>query len=711
MSAEPLSLPWGRRVAVAVFAGATVALVMEQSSRIFTKDHDVLPSIGAVAAAAVLALVMSSAPALVRAVTILVAATCGAAAAIMAVGGELPADLVRAPAHGINDLVSAVWPSPPIAAGVGALVLLGGIAAGLAVDLAIRRNPVSALLPSLAMIGCVAMLSAPAGPPPTWSLAAYAVATLGVLGARTFAYRSSITTLSAAVVVVVAIGVPVVFGGQLEAERFDPRLAVTPPATPQGGISPLARLDEWRSRTPAEVVFATSSPTPARWRLVGLTRYDGRTWLPADDYRRAGSELAVEDTGLPVVSVSVSVGSLDAAWLPTFDRTLSVSRAVRVDDGRSGLLADEPPASGTSYDLRIQPSAVGPAQLANAQMADATARPFSDGFVPSPQIAELATSITAGARTDYERAEAIASYLRDDFVLDVDSPPGHSIAVLDLFIDRSRRGRDEQFVATYALLAATIGLPVRVAVGFETVTNPDSAAGIGATIARSDRAIAWPEVEFVDFGWVAFDPVPSTTNTGAPALGDGAIAPTDEQTDEEPPTTAATTTQTTLPDTSDDDIAVADPSSAVSGTAVGVAIGMIGAALGALAYLGMVVWLKARKRRRRRTAPDPRDRAVGAFISSIEVMIDLGLPAPRAATNSELVQRGAVAVGESAKILMPVAALATEALYSTATVSTERADDAWSSTERFEHEAAERMGRIRAIRAKASLRSLRRGWR
>jgi transglutaminase-like putative cysteine protease len=710
MSGHGTTLAWGRRCISAMFATATVVVALLQSRRIFTAEYRVWPVVGAAVAVAAVALAVSSAHVILRVLCIVTASVGGAAAAVVSASGALPDDLVRAPLRGISDLVGTVWPSPPLAAGVGALAIAGCLCAGIAVDLVVRRTPGTALIPSLALIGLVAMLSAPAGPPSMWSVAAYVAAALGVLGSRTFAFRSSVASISAAVVIVAALCVPIVAGDRLlgdtaTTDRYDPRLNVAPPADPRLGISPLARLDEWLSRTPAQAMFITTLVKPAPWRLVGLTRYDGRTWLPADDYRRAGSVLAPHDDLLPSSTVAVSIGDLDAVWLPSLDRTLSVSADVRVDGGRSGLLADVTPTSGTTYELSVQAGTVNPAQLANARATAATS-PFIDGFDLSPELRGLATSITAGARTDFERAEAIATYLRDEFVLDVDSPPGHSIAVLDLFINQSRRGRDEQFVASYGLLAAAVGLPVRIAVGFDTVTSPD---GTG-TVALSDHATAWPEVNFDDFGWVPFDPVPVAVNVGAPALGDGAVAPTDDPTVTRPPTTAVATVQTTVPDRAPDGEAVAAPAASISNAAVGAAVGLAVLIVGIGGYIAFILWVKSRRRRRRRDAPDPRDRAVGAFASGIDVLIDLGASAPPAFTNAELVASGTHTVGESAAILAPVAALATEAVYAPEAVSVDAADQAWTSTERFEANTVDTVGRFRRLRAKASLRSLRRGW-
>ena len=697
-----------QRIVGTLFVTAAVAVVVHRTETIFTPEYRVVPVLIATVATALAAMLVSPLRWWARVLVIGSVSLAATGFVIAAMSGELPDDLLRAPVSGVGDLLGTVWPSPPLAAGVGALAFYASMASAFGADRAMHRRPGAALLAPITLLGLVALLAAPAGPPPAWSIAALVVASLGVLASPNVSHRSGVTTIAVVVVAALVASIPLVVSDHVSAHRYDPRLALESPVVPIGGISPLARLDEWRSLSPPADFFTTTLQVPTRWRLVGLTRYDGRTWLPADDYRRAGSVLTQGDDALPTDRVTVTIGELDAAWLPSIDRTLSVTSRVRVDGGRSGLLAEAAPTPGTTYEVGLQPFVVAPAQLTYARAAR-VAPPFVGDFAPSPQLLELASSITAGARNDYERAEALAAYLRNGFVLDADSPPGHSIAVLNLFIDLSRRGADEQFVAMYGLLAAAIGLPVRIAVGFETDITDDGSG----TVARSSRAVAWPEIEFESFGWVPFDPLPDAASTLSPSRGDGAIAPTDELTDEQPPAPAPMTTQTTLPDNSEvpETAVIADAGRQLTLAAfVAIFAGVLVAAL--MLYIGVIMLLKAGRRRRRRNAPDPRDRAVGAFLTGIESMIDLRVIDPTAGTtNGEVVDRDLVHAGVSLTAIREVASLATESVFRSALVAEHRADDSWEATARFERRIAHEAGVLRRLRAKASTRSLRRRWR
>lgn len=706
MSARELDLPaWRHRIVLAALATATVLIAVHQSQRVFADDHRVWLTVAACAAAATIATALSSAPWPVRVAGGALATLGGAVTGVLGAGGSLPSDLARVPTDGIAEVMAAVWPSPPIPAGVGAVAALGCLAAVAAVELVVRAGAVAALLPSLAFTGLVALLSAEAGAPPLWSLSAYVAAALALLLAQRGAPRSKVAYTYAGLVTAVAVAVPALLGGMVDAERYDPRREADTSSIPEAGISPLARLDEWRSRTPPAVVFDTTLPTERRWRLVGLTRYDGRTWLPADDYRRSSSDVGEVDPDVPVVDVEVVIGALDAIWLPALDVTVGVSAAVRIDGTRSALLPAEAPIAGTTYTLALQPVDVQPGVLGSARVGDSVAS-FVDGFELSPAVLQLATTITAGARTDYERAEALATYLREQYVLDFDSPPGHSIAVLELFLERSRRGRDEQFVAAYGLLATAVGLPVRIAVGFETALTDDGTA----TVATSDRVLAWPEVDFGELGWVAFDPVPASSEALPPSEGDGAIAPIDDDTAEPPPTTAAATTQTTVPEAVTADTVLADGGGELSTAAVGAGASIAVAAIVAAVYVATILLLKRRRRHRRRAAASTRERAVGAFRSGIDVLVDLGAAAPRSSTDRELVV-AATKVAGPAEALHPVAAVATQAVFSPDDPSPDESERAWRTIEDFEAATAADVGRLRYLRSRVSTRSLRRGLR
>ena len=68
-----------------------------------------------------------------------------------------------------------------------------------------------------------------------------------------------------------------------------------------------------------------------------------------------------------------------------------------------------------------------------------------------------------------------------------------------------RRGFCVQFATAYAVMARTLGIPTRVAVGF----TPGESVGDGTYVVSSHDAHAWPEIWLAGIGWThMFDPTP-----------------------------------------------------------------------------------------------------------------------------------------------------------------------------------------------------------
>ena len=637
--------------------------------------------------------------------------------AIREAGGEVPGDLARSIVRGLTDTLSTRWPVPVLATAVGGFAFAVAVAGAVAVELALaRRFAVSLLMPSMLLLVVVALLAAPAGPPSAEVLVGYSLLGLAVLrlaaltrsdlphharGAPREAERRSRITMAivGSTAVVVGLIPPAFESAASEADRFDPRDRLPEEIVALDEISPLSRLDEWRERNPSDTVFSTTSNTEARWRLVGLTRYDGRSWMPADDYRPSGAELRPPTDDLPSEEVTVQVGALDARWLPAPDRPLTVSEPVYVDGTSSGLLVDDVPEPGSEYVLTVEPFDVGAGDLVGAAAGEPRVV-FVDGFTLPPALQQLASTITAGAEAPYERALRISTYLRERYRLVTDSPAGHSLNILQIFLEQTKSGRDEQFVAAFGVLAAAAGLPVRISLGFDTTTDP-----AGGTVAQSDDVLAWPEVEFADVGWVPFNPIPEGEDASA-TTGGQAVAPVSERPDDVPPTVPPPVPSTVppLPEELQDEIGFTVPT-VVSRSLVGLsAVLMV-----LISYVLVVTRLKSSRRSRRRFADVPEQRVTGAFRSGVDVLIDLGSTAPTSKTDRELVATGVTKLGDAADSLTPVAVLATQAVYDKPEPNEDLAEDAWEWLHRFEHQTVKDLGRWRYVRAKLSLRSFRRG--
>ncbi len=688
-----------RWVLPAVWASVTVAVVAQQFGRVF---DDAGGALGAVAVALVVGAAVAPVSRRGLAVPLVVIAigSLAGAAVVFGVAGGRAADLPSALIDGVGDALGAVWPAPVLASSLAAFAALSGVASGVAVLCAVRWRSPAAILASLALLGLVALLSAPAGVPRWTFVAVYGVAIVATLRSVSDDRGSPFATAYLGVAVLGALLVPLVIAPAFDRGRYDPRERRSAVEDVTAAAVPLARLAEWRSIEPAVEMFRASVPDPTRWRLVALTRYDGRSWLPADDYRPSGGALDVAIDGVPVVAIDVTISALDSLWLPAVGHPVAVSQPVKVDGGRGGLLPAASPSPGDRYRLDTQLSQPQPAQLATVERRSSPTVAV-DGFEIPSSVRELASVVTSGATNDFERASRLAQYLATEYGLDPTTPSGHSITELEVFLSRTRLGGDEQFVASYGLLAASIGLPVRVVVGFDTV--PDLAGG--GTVATSDRVATWPEVEFGSYGWVRFDPLPAVVSDGGTSAGQGGIAPIDDVVAPTP-----TTTPPAIDAPRPDDEGVEEIVSTSSGLPAAVVVPAVSvlvvlAAIGS--YVGAVLWWKARRRRRRQAVADPAASALAAFATGVDHLVDLGARAHPSSTDREVVL-AATSVARSSAVLAPVAEVATAVVFDPAEPSAATADHAWRGVDRLEEATAAELGRWRLLRARVSLRSVRR---
>lgn len=279
-----------------------------------------------------------------------------------------------------------------------------------------------------------------------------------------------------------------------------------------------------------------------------VTEFDGSSWL-----RSTGGELVASEgqvlwpssldgvaTGEPF-DVEISVANLgqDRLLLPGEPRELDAD--VGVD-----YLADSDEAIAyvggqVSYDVTIVPRRLDGETLAALQPA--TGAPEELLEVPETgyqaDIAELARSIVAdaGAETPYEQLLAIQNYLRDParFVYSTSiASPETPDAVWDFLADR--HGYCVQFATAMIVMARTLGMPARLAVGF----LPGDADPDGVATVTSHDAHAWPQVLFDGVGWVRFEPTPGVQAGPPPEYAPEQIATATAQ-----PSTAAPTAATT----------------------------------------------------------------------------------------------------------------------------------------------------------------------
>ncbi|MEU7477305.1 DUF3488 and transglutaminase-like domain-containing protein [Lentzea sp. NPDC042327] len=126
------------------------------------------------------------------------------------------------------------------------------------------------------------------------------------------------------------------------------------------------------------------------------------------------------------------------------------------------------------------------------------------------EIIDLAKQITGNATNDFDRAAALTEFFNgptSGFTYDLKTQGDVTKDALTDFVLRGKRGYCEQYASAMAVMARTVGLASRVAIGFTAgVPSPDNAYRTIST----DDAHAWVEIFFPNHGWMTFDPTPMT---------------------------------------------------------------------------------------------------------------------------------------------------------------------------------------------------------
>ncbi len=161
--------------------------------------------------------------------------------------------------------------------------------------------------------------------------------------------------------------------------------------------------------------------------------------------------------------------------------------------------------------------------------------------IPS-RLIDLAQELTTDAGTPYEKALAVRDYLRAmDYALDIEAPPDGADGV-DYFLFELQKGYCQYFASAMTVLLRAAGVPSRMAVGYgpgemmdvispgETMRLPRPDDAIGYPFGEWQHqqpvfvvrnAHSWSEVFFPGYGWISFEPTPSSpliTHAGSVVL-------------------------------------------------------------------------------------------------------------------------------------------------------------------------------------------------
>jgi transglutaminase-like putative cysteine protease len=262
---------------------------------------------------------------------------------------------------------------------------------------------------------------------------------------------------------------------------------------------------------------------PDYLRMYALDRFDGDRWtysaLQSTTKDRIGDRSLPRAPGLDVAPtrpvttrIQVDRRVKDMTFLPMPYPALRVSAKGdwRVHPPSLMVYSLRDAAGGRTYtvdSLRVTPTAEQLIAASDRAPIDITRRYRPIPYQVPEQIRELAMEKSAGASSPYEKAVKLQEWFTEsgEFTYDLSRQSPKHVSDLVDFLTRNKRGYCEQFAAAMALLARTLGIPSRVAMGYTAGTQ----AIDGSWVVRSRDAHAWPELYFEGTGWVRFEPTPA----------------------------------------------------------------------------------------------------------------------------------------------------------------------------------------------------------
>ena len=315
------------------------------------------------------------------------------------------------------------------------------------------------------------------------------------------------------------------------------------------------------------VRFTTDDPSPSYLRISVLTRYNGVEWSAGNrqvpDTQQADGLVPLEqglDSSVQTRSFTYSfqaTSDFQSRWLPTQFPAAEVRAAGdwRYDTSTMDFLAgnDSTETTGLRWSVvGVKPKLSGYAMSRSLTAPAGVQVPYTalPDTVP-PLAKQLAAQVTAQEDSRFEKAVALQRWFRETggFRYSLKTSPGNGNNDLENFLTDGPGGRVgycEQFASAFAIMARSLQIPARVAVGF---LDPEQ-VGKDTYEYSSHDLHAWPELYFQGSGWVRFEPTPGRRASAVPAYTVGRVSRPDN------PDSSAPTSRRAVPT---DETSSADP--------------------------------------------------------------------------------------------------------------------------------------------------------
>lgn len=304
-----------------------------------------------------------------------------------------------------------------------------------------------------------------------------------------------------------------------------------------------------------EIVFTVESESgaPPYLAFVSYDVYDHGQWSisQADVTRDAIKEntiLAPKAEIVRTVELSITVQNppaMEHSYIPAPYELISTSLPARILFGKGGdpiawLSTRDTLPAGITYQIISAISGADTETLKSVPLpVDAPPYMIDDGLYGSeppitayeaalldtylqlpenldPRITALAEEQAGAEQTMYEKVEALERFLRSNYQYSVNiSPPGDGQDPVSWFLFDERKGFCNYYSSAMVLMARSLGIPARVAVGYRQGTSNEGTYSI-----RGKDAHSWVQVYFAGYGWVDFEPTAAFPAFDRPAPAD-----------------------------------------------------------------------------------------------------------------------------------------------------------------------------------------------
>lgn len=346
-----------------------------------------------------------------------------------------------------------------------------------------------------------------------------------------------------------------------------PAVAEAPSAGGRGGgfaagINPVVNLgdDLRRGAIQTALTYTTDSGQGNYLRLVSLQNFSGDGWTPdlvTIDKKNSTQKFArppglFGDVDSTVDRTHVSIEQLDSPWLPVPYPSVKIT-GLRGDWfwEKNALTVSSPDRStwGEEYTVDSLVLAPTPEQLTTAGTTVPTG---FERYLQLPDempeaIASTARRVASSAGSNYEKALALQEFFRHgDFEYSESAPvqqnyDGSGMEVIAKFLE-VKQGYCIHFASAMTVMARSIGIPARMAVGFlPGVPTTNRIEGRNVFRVTTHELHTWPELYFDGVGWVRFEPTVSRGEVPEYAIQGLAgvpVPPPPSATDPAPPSSA-----------------------------------------------------------------------------------------------------------------------------------------------------------------------------